>query len=145
MPLAAGPGHRGSCRRGEGERQGRGDEDGDEDEDEDEDEDGEDGLKERGGSDDGREGGVSSPREVPAMASFEYSDEQQALVQTARDFTRKEIVPVAGHLDEEGIFPREICEKAWETGLMNVEIPEAYGAPASTRPWPGTCSARCRS
>jgi acyl-CoA dehydrogenase len=61
------------------------------------------------------------------MASFDYTDEQQALIQTAGDFTRKEIIPVAGHLDEEGIFPREICQKAWETGLMNCEVPEAYG------------------
>ncbi len=56
-----------------------------------------------------------------------YTDEQEALVQTAREFTRKEIVPRAGHFDETGEFPREILKKAWETGLMNVEIPEAYG------------------
>ncbi len=61
------------------------------------------------------------------MASFDYTDEQQALIQTARDFTRKEIIPVAGALDEEGTFPREICEKAWQTGLVNCEVPEAYG------------------
>ena len=61
------------------------------------------------------------------MASFDYSDEQNALIQTARDFTRKEIIPVAGALDEEAKFPREICEKAWQTGLMNCEVPEAYG------------------
>jgi acyl-CoA dehydrogenase len=61
------------------------------------------------------------------MPSFAFSDEQQQLIDTARDFTRKEIIPVAGHLDEEGIFPKEICHKGWETGLMNCEIPEAYG------------------
>ena len=61
------------------------------------------------------------------MPSFAFSDEQQQLIDTARDFTRKEIVPVAGQLDEEGIFPKEICHKGWETGLMNCEIPEAYG------------------
>jgi acyl-CoA dehydrogenase len=61
------------------------------------------------------------------MASFDYTPEQEALVQTARDFTRKEIIPVAGALDEEGTFPREICAKAWELGLMNCELPEAYG------------------
>ncbi len=56
-----------------------------------------------------------------------YSDEQQALVQTARDFTKKEIIPVAGKLDEEGKFPTELLKKAWQTGLMNAEIPEEYG------------------
>src|SRR5947207_702740 len=61
------------------------------------------------------------------MPSFAFSDEQQQLIDTAREFARKEIVPVAGHLDEEGIFPKEICGKGWELGLMNCEIPEAYG------------------
>jgi acyl-CoA dehydrogenase len=61
------------------------------------------------------------------MIGFDLTEEQQHLVTTARDFTRKEIVPVAGALDEEGKFPDEICRKAWETGLMNCEIPEAFG------------------
>src|SRR5437763_13273687 len=55
------------------------------------------------------------------------SEEQLALAQTARDFTRKEIVPRAGHFDETGEFPKEVLKKAWETGLMNVELPDAYG------------------
>jgi acyl-CoA dehydrogenase len=59
--------------------------------------------------------------------SFAFTEEQQALVQTAREFTRKEIIPVAGALDEASEFPREILTKAWETGLLNVEIPEQYG------------------
>jgi acyl-CoA dehydrogenase len=58
---------------------------------------------------------------------FRFTEEQDALVQTARDFTRKEIIPKAAHHDETGEFPREIFKKAWETGLMNVEVPEAYG------------------
>ena len=61
------------------------------------------------------------------MANFDYTDEQLALVETAREFARKEIIPVAARLDEEALFPREVCQKAWETGLMNCEIPEADG------------------
>jgi acyl-CoA dehydrogenase len=56
-----------------------------------------------------------------------FTEEQLALVQTARDFTKKEITPVAAHYDETGEFPRKILERAWETGLLNVEIPEEYG------------------
>ncbi|HEY4242489.1 MAG TPA: acyl-CoA dehydrogenase family protein [Kofleriaceae bacterium] len=56
-----------------------------------------------------------------------FTEEQNALAQTAREFTRKEVTPRAAHYDETGEFPREIFQKAWETGLMNVEIPEAYG------------------
>jgi len=55
------------------------------------------------------------------------TEEQDALIATAREFTRKEIIPRAGHHDESGEFPTEILRRAWETGLMNVEIPEAYG------------------
>ncbi len=55
------------------------------------------------------------------------TEEQEALSQTARDFTRKEVIPRAAHFDETGEFPREIFKRAWDTGLMNVEVPEAYG------------------
>jgi len=41
-----------------------------------------------------------------------FTEEQDALVQTAREFTRKEIIPKAGHLDETGEFPRDILKKA---------------------------------
>jgi acyl-CoA dehydrogenase len=58
---------------------------------------------------------------------FALTEEQKALVTTARDFARSEIVPVAGRYDESGEFPRELFKKAWETGLMNAEVPEAYG------------------
>jgi acyl-CoA dehydrogenase len=58
---------------------------------------------------------------------FTLTDEQKALVDTAADFAKKEIIPVAQKLDEHGTFPKELFVKAWETGLMNVEIPEAYG------------------
>ncbi len=56
-----------------------------------------------------------------------YTEEQNALATTAREFTRKEIIPRAAHFDETGEFPQEILKRAWETGLMNIEIPDAYG------------------
>src|SRR6476660_8740479 len=58
---------------------------------------------------------------------FRLTEEQAALAQTARELTRKEIVPRPAHFDETGEFPREIFKKAWDTGLMNIEVPEAYG------------------
>ena len=61
------------------------------------------------------------------MPNFEFSDEEKQLIETAREFTRDRIIPVAGELDEHGTFPTEICKKAWETGLMNCEIPESVG------------------
>ncbi len=55
------------------------------------------------------------------------TEEQEALIATAREFTRKEVIPKAAHHDETGEFPRDIFKKAFDTGLMNIEIPEAYG------------------
>ncbi len=55
------------------------------------------------------------------------TEEQDALIQTAREFAKDKIIPVAGKLDEHGTFPKEILRQAWELGLMNIEIPEQYG------------------
>ncbi|MBA3452133.1 MAG: acyl-CoA dehydrogenase family protein, partial [Deltaproteobacteria bacterium] len=63
--------------------------------------------------------------ESPAM-DLSLSEEQDALTATAREFTRKEIIPRASHFDETGEFPKEILKRAWETGLMNIEIPDAF-------------------
>ncbi len=57
---------------------------------------------------------------------FAISDEQAALVKTASDFAKQEIIPVAAHYDETGSFPEEVLKKAWETGLLNVEVPEKF-------------------
>jgi acyl-CoA dehydrogenase len=63
------------------------------------------------------------------MVDFALSEEQQQLRALAHEFAEKEIVPRAAHHDATGEFPREICRKAWELGLMNTHIPEAYGGP----------------
>ncbi|MCA9635100.1 MAG: acyl-CoA dehydrogenase family protein [Myxococcales bacterium] len=56
-----------------------------------------------------------------------YTEEQSALVDTARKFTADTIIPAAHACDEAERFPVEIFEAAFELGLMNVEIPEEYG------------------
>jgi acyl-CoA dehydrogenase len=61
------------------------------------------------------------------MVDFSLSEEQQMLKEMAREFTRREIMPKAMHHDETGEFPVEICRKAWENGLLNLHIEEAYG------------------
>jgi acyl-CoA dehydrogenase len=58
---------------------------------------------------------------------FDLSDEQLALQATARRFAREEVAPVAGEHDRSGEFPRELIRKAWEIGLSNTVIGEAYG------------------
>ena len=61
------------------------------------------------------------------MIDFSLSDEQKQLRDLAREFTQNEIVPVAAEYDRTKEFPTEVLKKAWELGLMNVQVPEAYG------------------
>jgi acyl-CoA dehydrogenase len=61
------------------------------------------------------------------MIGFTLSQEQESLRQLAREFARKEIAPHAAHHDATGEFPREVCRKAWELGLMNTHVPEELG------------------
>ncbi len=56
-----------------------------------------------------------------------YTEEQQALVDTARKFAAEHVIPVAGEYDERAEHPQEVFATAWELGLMNVEVPEPYG------------------
>ncbi len=61
------------------------------------------------------------------MVDFSLSDEQKALQKLARDFSRKEIAPVALQYDKEPAFPGEIIDKAHAAGLMNLTCPKEYG------------------
>lgn len=63
---------------------------------------------------------------IPGV-SFELTEEQKMLQKMARDFTTKEIIPVAAEFDEHAIFPEEIFHKAREIGLVNTNIPAEYG------------------
>src|SRR3978361_1855732 len=61
------------------------------------------------------------------MVDFTLTDEQKNLREMAHDFAVKEIRPVAWEYDKDGAWPQDIIEKAWEVGLMNSHIEEAYG------------------
>jgi acyl-CoA dehydrogenase len=63
------------------------------------------------------------------LVDFTLTDEQKDLRELAHDFSEKEIRPVAWDYDRDGTWPQEIIDKAFEVGLMNVHIPEAYGGP----------------
>jgi acyl-CoA dehydrogenase len=63
------------------------------------------------------------------LVDFTLTDEQKDLRELAHNFAEREIRPVAWDYDRDGTWPQEIIEKAWEVGLMNVHIPEAYGGP----------------
>ncbi len=63
------------------------------------------------------------------MVDFTLTDEQKSMRELAHDFAQKEIRPVAWEYDKEGTWPQAIIGKAWELGLMNGHLPEAYGGP----------------
>ncbi|MDX1957969.1 MAG: acyl-CoA dehydrogenase family protein [Leptospiraceae bacterium] len=58
---------------------------------------------------------------------FSLSDEQKALRELARDFTKNEIIPKTEHLDQTGEYPMDILKKAWNIGLMNLHIEPEFG------------------
>jgi acyl-CoA dehydrogenase len=63
------------------------------------------------------------------VVDFTLTDEQKDLRELAHNFAEKEIRKVAWEHDKEGTWPQDIIDKAWEVGLMNTHIPEAYGGP----------------
>ncbi|RKO97551.1 acyl-CoA dehydrogenase NM domain-like protein, partial [Caulochytrium protostelioides] len=64
----------------------------------------------------------------PAGApGFALTDEQYEMQLLARKFALDEVIPKAAHHDETGEFPVDLISKAWELGLVNLHIPEAYG------------------
>lgn len=53
--------------------------------------------------------------------------EHKLIQQTARDFARKAIAPIAEHCDATGEFPLGTVRRMGELGFMGIEVPEAYG------------------
>jgi acyl-CoA dehydrogenase len=61
------------------------------------------------------------------MPDFTLSAEQAGLRDMARKFARTEMLPKAAACDRDGRFPDEVYRKAWELGLMNLNIPAEFG------------------
>jgi len=61
------------------------------------------------------------------MFDFEPTEEQKALIDTARRFTRERIIPIAAECDRESRFPKDVFAEAHKIGLVNPTVPEAYG------------------
>ncbi len=61
------------------------------------------------------------------MFDFEPTEEQRALIDTARRFARERIIPIAAECDRESKFPKQLFEEAHAIGLVNPTLPAAYG------------------
>ncbi|MCO5295454.1 MAG: acyl-CoA dehydrogenase family protein [Fimbriimonadaceae bacterium] len=75
------------------------------------------------------EGGAffsSTPRKIFTVADF--SADERLMIETAEQFSRKEILPLAEALDkqQDGLMP-SLIRKAGELGFCGVDAPEAHG------------------
>jgi acyl-CoA dehydrogenase len=61
------------------------------------------------------------------MPDFSLTPEQESLRDLARKFARTEMAPHAAECDRTGRFPEEIYRKAFDLGLMNLNVPAEYG------------------
>ncbi len=72
------------------------------------------------------------------MLNFQLSPEQLELQKKAREFALKEIIPVASYYDEIDETPLPVLKKAYESGLMNGDIPKktapSTGSPTAVSP-----------
>lgn len=61
------------------------------------------------------------------MLGFSLTEEQQALVEMAKRFTKERITPIAAECDRDARFPKEVFEAGHELGLINPTVPAEYG------------------
>src|SRR5215470_5111080 len=56
-----------------------------------------------------------------------FTEEHEMIRQTVTRFCKEEIAPYAAEWDDEGIFPRELFNKAGELGMFGIRIDSKYG------------------
>ena len=59
--------------------------------------------------------------------TFEYSETQMMVAESARDFARQYIAPHVNEWDESQEFPVEVFKKAGELGFMGILVPQELG------------------
>jgi acyl-CoA dehydrogenase len=61
------------------------------------------------------------------MFDFEPTEEQRALIETARRFARERVIPIAAEYDQKSEFPKHVFDEAHAIGLVNPTLPSEYG------------------
>ncbi len=59
--------------------------------------------------------------------NFQPTEEQMAVLQTARDFAQREVLPKAAEIDREHRHPVELVKRMAELGFLGIAVPEQYG------------------
>lgn len=70
---------------------------------------------------------ISTTKPISTKIDFGLSENQRQFQETARKFTREEIIPIAAKHDKNNEFPWDLVKKAHSLGLMNGHVPEKYG------------------
>jgi len=61
------------------------------------------------------------------MVRFDHTEEQEMLIELAKQFADEELIPNAEEWDRNGIFPEDSINNARDLGLLNCTIPQEYG------------------
>ena len=61
------------------------------------------------------------------MTTAATLETRSQIVNLVRDFVQREVEPVAGHYDNEDIYPQELVDQMADMGLFGIMIPEEYG------------------
>ena len=61
------------------------------------------------------------------MSKFDLTEEQEMLIELAKQFADEELIPNAEEWDRNGIFPEDSINNARDLGLLNCTIPQEYG------------------
>lgn len=61
------------------------------------------------------------------MLNYSLTQEQEDMIRLARDFAKKEMIPVAHEYDEKEEQATGVVKKAFDIGLMNLTLPAEYG------------------
>jgi len=58
---------------------------------------------------------------------LELNEQQKMIQKMVREFSEKEVAPIAAELDEKGEYPTKTLEKMAKLGLLGIIIPTEYG------------------
>jgi butyryl-CoA dehydrogenase len=63
---------------------------------------------------------------------FNITKQEELFLQMIREFTEKEIKPIAAEIDEQERFPIETVEKMGKLGIMGIPVPKEFGGQGGT-------------
>ncbi|MDR0361179.1 MAG: acyl-CoA dehydrogenase family protein [Planctomycetota bacterium] len=73
------------------------------------------------------------------MLEYFLTEEQQMMVETAKEIAEKKIVPVRAEYDENQTFPNDVFKAIADADLTGVYIPEEYGGCSGDTPIMNMC------